>query len=43
MICETCGLGYAREEGLASMLINRPVAEKLAEGSAQKGSGHRHV
>lgn len=36
LICETCGLGYAREEGLTSMLINRPVAEKLAEGSAQK-------
>ncbi|MGC5770828.1 methyltransferase domain-containing protein [Paenibacillus pabuli] len=36
LICETCGLEYAWEEGLASMLIDRPVAEKLAEGAAQK-------
>ncbi|WP_052410215.1 class I SAM-dependent methyltransferase [Paenibacillus durus] len=36
LVCGTCGLEYARENGVASMLIDRPVAEKLAEGAARK-------
>ncbi|WP_223068406.1 class I SAM-dependent methyltransferase [Paenibacillus caui] len=36
LVCGTCGLEYARENGVVSMLIDRHLTEKLAEGAARK-------